>query len=93
MIEAYFDTVVATFVMLVTVVVQHMVATIANGQQKNMIPGVVNKELGHESFVFTGVRRKDLEEVIETDNLCENNFENSMVKSKYFHKNIIWTRK
>ena len=56
MIEAYFDTVVATFVMLVTVVVQHMVATIANGQQKNMIPGVVNKELGHESFVFRSHR-------------------------------------
>ena len=56
MIEAYFDTVVATFVMLVTVVVQHMVATIANGRQKNMIPGVVNKKLGHESFVFRSHR-------------------------------------
>ncbi|MCV6590176.1 MAG: MAPEG family protein [Marinobacterium sp.] len=42
--------------MLFTMLIQNLVATIAHRRQSHYVPGVVDEKLGHESFVFRSHR-------------------------------------
>ena len=56
MFEEYFSSLWGMFVILLTVFVQSLVASIAHRRQSVYVPGVVDGGLGHESFVFRSRR-------------------------------------
>jgi len=56
MFEAYMPVLAGLFVMLLTMMIQTIVATAAHRRQSHYIPGIVSETLGHESFVFRSFR-------------------------------------
>lgn len=56
MFEQYILSILGLWVIIMTIMVQQMVSVIAHRKQGNFIPGKMNKELGHESFVFRSNR-------------------------------------
>ncbi len=56
MFELYHATHLAILMILVTMLVQTLVATVAHRKQKLYVPGVVDENLGHDSFVFRSHR-------------------------------------
>lgn len=55
-IADYFYSLFAVFVMILTVFVQGVVASAAHRTQKSYVPGIVDPNLGPESFVFRSHR-------------------------------------
>ncbi len=66
MFEDYTVSLWGLWLVLTTILIQAMVATIAHRKQKIYIPGVVDTALGHESFVFRSDRtfRNSLENIV-----------------------------
>lgn len=56
MTDAYQLTYIGLWVMLSTLAVQAAVATVAHRRQSHYVPGILNPELSHESFVFRSQR-------------------------------------
>ncbi|MDP6969030.1 MAG: MAPEG family protein [Gammaproteobacteria bacterium] len=56
MMEVYSSALVGIWVILLTVFIQSMVASIAHRRQKHYVPGIVDNKLSHESFVFRSHR-------------------------------------
>ena len=56
MMEAYSSALVGIWIILLTVFIQSMVASIAHRRQKHYVPGIVDDKLSHESFVFRSHR-------------------------------------
>ena len=54
--EVYSSALVGIWVILLTVFIQSMVASIAHRRQKHYVPGIVDDKLSHESFVFRSHR-------------------------------------
>jgi glutathione S-transferase len=54
--DLYWFSLSGSLVILATVFVQSLVASIAHRKQKEYVPGVVDEDLGHESFVFRSHR-------------------------------------
>jgi len=54
--EAYSSALVGIWIILLTVFIQSMVASIAHRRQKHYVPGIVDDKLSHESFVFRSHR-------------------------------------
>lgn len=52
----YHSTLWAIWLIITTVVVQGLIASIAHRKQKHYVPGVLDAGLGHESFVFRSHR-------------------------------------
>jgi uncharacterized MAPEG superfamily protein len=67
MFAEYHSTITALFFIILTIIVQELVATIAHRKQKSYVPGVLADNLGHESFVFRSHRthQNSLENVIQ----------------------------
>ncbi len=65
MIETYSSALTGLWVIIITIIVQAFVASIAHRRQKKYIPGIVDAQLGHESFVFRSDRafRNSLENI------------------------------
>jgi len=65
MLESHAYSICGLWVILTTIVVQAFIASIAHRRQKQYVPGVVDKALGHESFVFRSDRtyRNSLENI------------------------------
>ena len=55
-ISLYESTLIALYILLLMVFVQALVATVAHRMQKQYVPGIVNENLGHESFVVRSHR-------------------------------------
>lgn len=72
MFEAYDTTFIGLWLILATILVQAIIATIAHRGQDEMIPGVLDAQLGHESFVFRSDRtfRNSLENIVPFFGLC-----------------------
>lgn len=66
MFETYHTTLSGLWLVLATISVQALVAVGAHRRQKKVIPGIVDPQLGHESFVFRSDRtfRNSLENII-----------------------------
>lgn len=66
MIETYSSAMTGIWVIIITVMVQALVASIAHRRQAKYIPGIVDAHLGHESFVFRSDRtfRNSLENIV-----------------------------
>jgi len=66
MIETYSSALTGIWVIIITVMVQALVASIAHRRQAKYIPGIVDGHLGHESFVFRSDRtfRNSLENIV-----------------------------
>ena len=62
---AYTSTFIALWVVLLTIVVQALVAVRTHRKQSKVIPGVLDSNLGHDSFVFRSDRafRNSLENI------------------------------
>jgi uncharacterized MAPEG superfamily protein len=56
MLASYSFAILGLWLILVTVFVQAMVASVAHRKQKHYVPGIVNDKLSHESFVFRSHR-------------------------------------
>jgi uncharacterized MAPEG superfamily protein len=56
MLASYSFASLGLWLILVTVFVQAMVASVAHRKQKHYVPGIVNDKLSHESFVFRSHR-------------------------------------
>ncbi len=56
MIQIYATSFWALWFIVATVVVQSLIASMAHRKQNHYVPGVVDKALGHESFVFRSHR-------------------------------------
>ena len=56
MFEQYDASLWALLVMVFTVLLQSLIATAAHRKQSQYVPGVVDENLGHESFVFRSHR-------------------------------------
>lgn len=54
--ENYSLALIGLWLILTTVMVQAVVASVAHRRQKKYIPGIVDNKLGHESFVFRSDR-------------------------------------
>ncbi len=54
--EVYSSALVGIWIILLTVFIQSMVASIAHRRQKHYVPGIVDDKLSHESFVFRSHR-------------------------------------
>lgn len=54
--EQYANSLIVLVLLVLMVVIQSLVATIAHRKQKQYIPGIVNGELDHGSFVFRSHR-------------------------------------
>lgn len=52
----YHSALLALWLMLATVLLQSLIAMVAHRRQKRYIPGVIDAQLGHESFVFRSHR-------------------------------------
>lgn len=55
-LHPYYCTLMAVFVLLFMVFVQAFVASVAHRKQKTYVPGIVDENLGPESFVFRSHR-------------------------------------
>ena len=66
MFDAYTTALTGLWLMLATITVQALVALAAHRRQKEMVPGIVDPKLGHDSFVFRSDRtfRNSLENII-----------------------------
>jgi uncharacterized MAPEG superfamily protein len=66
MLETYASSFLGLWVILATIVVQAIVASVAHRRQKSYVPGIVDAALGHESFVFRSDRtfRNSLENIV-----------------------------
>ncbi len=66
MYQDYMLSFIGLWVILGTIIVQTSVAVAAHRRQKHMIPGVLDANLGHDSFVFRSDRtfRNSLENII-----------------------------
>ncbi|MGC6472751.1 MAG: MAPEG family protein [Parvibaculales bacterium] len=66
MVETYSSALTGIWVIIITVMVQALVASIAHRRQNKYIPGIVDAHLGHESFVFRSDRtfRNSLENIV-----------------------------
>jgi len=66
MIETYSSALTGIWVIIITVMVQALVASVAHRRQAKYIPGVVDAHLVHESFVFRSDRtfRNSLENIV-----------------------------
>jgi uncharacterized MAPEG superfamily protein len=56
MLTSYSFAVLGLWLILMTVFVQAIVASVAHRKQKQYVPGIVNEKLSHESFVFRSHR-------------------------------------
>ena len=56
MLEAYTSALLGVWVILLTVFIQGMVASVAHRRQSRYVPGIVDHQLSHESFVFRSHR-------------------------------------
>jgi uncharacterized MAPEG superfamily protein len=56
MLASYSFAILGLWLILATVFVQAMVASVAHRKQKHYVPGIVNDKLSHESFVFRSHR-------------------------------------
>jgi len=56
MIEAYTSALLGVWLILLTVFIQGMVASVAHRRQSRYVPGIVDRQLSHESFVFRSHR-------------------------------------
>ncbi|MEP1385391.1 MAG: MAPEG family protein [Paraglaciecola sp.] len=56
MAEQYHNVLFVLLSLLALMLVQQIVATVAHRKQKNMVPGVVDSQLDHHSFVFRSHR-------------------------------------
>jgi uncharacterized MAPEG superfamily protein len=56
MLTSYSFAVLGLWLILMTVFVQAIVASVAHRKQKQYVPGIVNDKLSHESFVFRSHR-------------------------------------
>ncbi len=56
MIESYWWTMTGLWVVLLTVFVQNFVAAAAHGKSRHAVPGKLDDDLSHESFVFRSHR-------------------------------------
>ena len=56
MLEAYTSALLGVWVILLTVFIQGMVATVTHRRQSRYVPGIVDHQLSHESFVFRSHR-------------------------------------
>lgn len=65
MFAAYTSSLLGLWVIITTIIVQALVASIAHRRQKKYIPGIVDAKLGQESFVFRSDRafRNSLENI------------------------------
>lgn len=54
--ETYMAVLSGVYIILITVFVQSLVASIAHRQQKHYVPGIVSEHLGQDSFVFRSHR-------------------------------------
>ncbi len=55
-LETYLAALSGVYIILITVFVQSLVASIAHRKQKHYVPGIVDEHLGHDSFVFRSHR-------------------------------------
>ena len=64
--EIYASSILGLWVILTTIVVQALVASVAHRRQKVYVPGIVDAALGHSSFVFRSDRtfRNSLENIV-----------------------------
>ncbi len=67
MFQQYHASLVGAFFIIITIVAQALIATIAHRRQANCIPGIMNEKLGHESFVFRSYRthQNSLENIVQ----------------------------
>lgn len=72
MFEIYHTTLSGLWLVLATISLQALVAVAAHRRQKKMIPGIVDPQLGHDSFVFRSDRtfRNSLENITPFFGLC-----------------------
>jgi len=56
MLTSYSFAVLGLWLILMTVFVQAIVASVAHRKQKQYVPGIVNDKLSHESFIFRSHR-------------------------------------
>ena len=56
MLASYSFAILGLWLILMTVFVQAIVASVAHRKQKQYVPGIVNDKLSHESFVFRSHR-------------------------------------
>ena len=56
MLEAYTSALLGVWVILLTVFIQGMVASVAHRRQSRYVPGIVDHQLSHKSFVFRSHR-------------------------------------
>ena len=54
--SVYLWSMIGLWVIVATIILQVLVATVAHRRQKRVVPGVVDSSLGHESFVFRSDR-------------------------------------
>jgi len=64
--EIYASSFLGLWVILTTIVVQALVASVAHRRQKSYVPGIVDPALSHNSFVFRSDRtfRNSLENIV-----------------------------
>lgn len=64
--ETYASSILGLWVILTTIVVQALVASVAHRRQKVYVPGIVDPNLSHSSFVFRSDRtfRNSLENIV-----------------------------
>lgn len=67
MFQEYLLTFLGLWVIAATIISQQVIAVMAHRKQGNFIPGKMNKELGHESFVFRSDRafKNSLENIVQ----------------------------
>lgn len=65
--DAYNFTIWGMWLIFVTIVAQAMIATIAHRKQTQYVPGIVDENLSHESFVFRSHRtvQNSLENIVQ----------------------------
>lgn len=66
MLEVYSSSVLGLWVVLTTIIVQAIIASVAHRRQKVYVPGIVDPSLSHSSFVFRSDRtfRNSLENIV-----------------------------
>jgi len=64
--EIYASSILGLWVILTTIVIQALIASVAHRRQKVYVPGIVDAALGHSSFVFRSDRtfRNSLENIV-----------------------------
>ena len=66
MFDTYSMVLIGLWVIIVMISIQAQIATFAHRRQKKMIPGIMDPNLGHESFIFRSDRtfRNSLDNII-----------------------------